>query len=230
MVCNVITADKANRLYWLGRYAERVYISLHLLRRYYDRVLDGDIADLHEYYECLNMGKESISREFQLSQLYDCDNICSIATSIAMAQDNGIFLRRDITSESLSYIQMSHALLEECSADQEKNITRLQPVTDYMLAFFGSVDERVFDKQIKKLLKIGKLIENLDIHIRFNYPFFRIQEAYETLKEDISMVSTAVDAKSMERLDNLLSEEQYQSQTSGYKELVLGYINSLILV
>ncbi len=230
MVCNVITADKANRLYWLGRYAERVYLSLHLLRRYYDRVLDGDIEDLHEYYEYLNMGKENISREFQLSQLYDCDNICSIATSIAMAQDNGIFLRRDITSESLSYIQMSHALLEECSADQEKNITRLQPVTDYMLAFFGSVDERVFDKQIKKLLKIGKLIENLDMHIRFNYPFFRIQEAYETLKEDISMVSTAVDTKSMERLDNLLNEEQYQSQTSGYKELVLGYINSLILV
>ncbi|MFR9603300.1 MAG: alpha-E domain-containing protein [Rikenellaceae bacterium] len=229
MVCNVITADKANRLFWLGRYAERVYIGLHLLRRYYDRVLDGDTKDLNEYYTYLGVGGD-VSREFQLSQLYDPNHICSIATSLALAGDNAIVLRRDITSESLSYIQMSQALLDECSAIMEKNITHLQPVTDHMLAFFGSIDERVFDKRIKKYLKIGKLIENLDLHIRFNYPFFRIEEAYETLKEDIAVVDAVADAKTIERLDDLLTDDKYSDQTAGYKESVLGYINSLVMV
>ncbi len=230
MVCTVITADKANRLYWLGRYAERVYISLHLLRRYYDRVLDGDIKDLREYYTCLNLDVDNLSREFQLSQLYDLNNICSIATSLSLAVDNGVVLRRDITSESLSYIQMSHSLLEECLGQNQKNITHLQSITDYMLAFFGSIDERVFDKPVRKLLKIGKLIENIDMHIRFNYPFFRVDEAYQTLKDDISIIEASVDFKTIERLDDLLTEEQYAEQGSGYKELVLGYINSLVLV
>ncbi len=229
MVCNVITADKANRLFWLGRYAERVYISLHLLRRYYDKVLDGDTKDLNEYYTYLGIGGDE-SRDFQLSQLYDSNNVCSIATSIALAGDNAIVLRRDITSESLSYIQMSQALLEECSAVREKNITHLQPITDHMLAFFGSIDERVFDKRIKKYLKVGKLIENLDLHIRFNYPFFRIDEAYQTLKEDIAIVDAVVDTKTIERLDDLLLEDKYADQTAGYRESVLGYINSLVMV
>ncbi len=229
MVCNVITADKANRLFWLGRYAERVYISLHLLRRYYDRVLDGDTKDLHEYYECLGVGGDT-SREFQLSQLYDTNNICSIATSMSLAGDNAIVLRHDITSESISYIQMSQALLDECSAIKEKNITKLQPITDHMLAFFGSVDERVFDNRIRKLIKIGKLVENIDLHIRFNYPYFRIEEAYLKLKEYIGKVEFVADDKTIARLDELLTEEKYTDQTAGYKENVLGYINSLILV
>ncbi len=229
MVCNVITADKANRLFWLGRYAERVYISLHLLRRYYDRVLDGDTKDLHEYYECLGVGGDT-SREFQLSQLYDTNNICSIATSMSLAGDNAIVLRHDITSESISYIQMSQALLDECSAIKEKNITKLQPITDHMLAFFGSVDERVFYNRIRKLIKIGKLVENIDLHIRFNYPYFRIEEAYLKLKEYIGKVEFVADDKTIARLDELLTEEKYTDQTAGYKENVLGYINSLILV
>ncbi|MFI3283034.1 MAG: alpha-E domain-containing protein [Rikenellaceae bacterium] len=229
MVCNVITADRANRLFWLGRYAERVYISLHLLRRYYDMVLDGDTKDLHEYYECLGIGGDT-TREFQLSQLYDLNNICSIATSLSLAGDNAIVLRHDITSESMSYIQMSQALLEECSLLKEKNITRLQPVTDYMLAFFGSIDERVFDNRIRKFLKIGKLVENIDLHIRFNYPFFRIEEAYLKLKEYIAKIDFVADDKTIAKLDDLLTEDKYADQTAGYKECVLGFISSLVLV
>lgn len=41
MTCYTISAMKANRLYWLGRYTERVYTSLHFLRRCYDRMIDG---------------------------------------------------------------------------------------------------------------------------------------------------------------------------------------------
>ncbi len=234
MVCNVITADKANRLFWLGRYAERVYISLHLLRRYYDRVLDGDGSALEEYYRYLGLAcgecGEPSCEKFHLSQLYDRDNICSIATSLDLTNDNGIVLRRDITSESLSYIQMSKVLLEECAARKEDNITNLQLVTDYMLAFFGSIDERVFDKRIRKLLKTGKLVENIDLHIRFEYPFYRIEQAYFKLKDTISKVGADVDNYAMEQLDYLLSEARYDVANSAYKERVLGLLSSLVLV
>ncbi|MFR9669212.1 MAG: alpha-E domain-containing protein [Rikenellaceae bacterium] len=233
MVCNVITADKANKLYWLGRYAERVYITLHLLRRYYDKVIDGDISDLTEYYTLLGVDCSGYTQEneaLQLSQLYDRDNICSIITSLDMCKDNAIVLRRDITSESLSYIQMSHALIEECSESGEKNITRLQLITDYMLALFGSIDERVFDKRIRRFIKIGKLIENLDLHIRFNYPFFRIEEAYTTLREHLDQESTVVNHDALEILDDLIVADRYDSHELSLKGRVIEQLNKLISI
>lgn len=233
MVCNVITADKANRLFWLGRYAERVYISLHLLRRYYDKVIDGDIADIKEYYQLLGVdtfGEDLDSELFQLAQLYSPVNNCSIYSNICSANDNGIVLRRDITSESLSYIQMSMALIMECGVRGEKNITLLQPVTDYMLAFFGSIDERVFDKRIRKFLKCGRFIENIDLHIRFCYPFFRIEEVFLSLKEALIKAGAAVDQYSLDQLERLLTEEKYEPQNESYRSSVLGYLNSLVLV
>ncbi len=233
MVCNVITADKANRLYWLGRYAERVYISLHLLRRYYDKVIDGDIADLDEYYKLLGVefqGEEVDGELFQIAQLYSPLNNCSIHSSICGANDNGIVLRRDITSESLSYIQMSMSIISECGARAEKNITLLQPVTDYMLAFFGSIDERVFDKRIRKFLKCGRFIENIDLHIRFCYPFYRIEEVFLSLKDALVKAGADVDQYAMEQLERLLREDKYEPECEGYRASVLGYLNSLVLV
>ncbi|MFI3318997.1 MAG: alpha-E domain-containing protein [Rikenellaceae bacterium] len=231
MVCNVITADKANRLFWLGRYAERVYISLHLLRRYYDKMIDGDKLALTEYYKHLGLQAENADcKSFQLAQLYDTKNICSIATSLDLANDNSIVLRRDLTSESISYIHLSQVLLNECALAQESNITKLQPITDYMLAFFGSVDERIFDKRIRKFIKVGKLIENLDLHIRFDYEFFRIEEVFDKLKEYLAQLDNIEDVTTMERLEELLSEEQYSNPTANYKSTILGYINTLVVI
>ncbi len=232
MVCNVITADKANRLFWVGRYAERVYISLHLLRRYYDSVIDGHISALSEYYtllgvDCSNHNIESV--ECQLAQLYDRENVCSIATSLSLTNDNAIVLRRDITSESLSYIQMSQVLLEECAESKEMNITKLQPITDNMLAFFGSIDERVFDKRIRLYLKVGRLIENLDLHIRFNYPFMRIEEAYMTLRDIVMKYEGVADSTVLAKLDELIDESRYTHDTE-YKLELLAALSSLILV
>ncbi len=233
MVCNVITADKANRLYWLGRYAERVYLSLHLLRRYHDKLIDGDIDDLKEYYRNLGIAtnNEDINGElFQMEQLYSPENSCSIISSIIGANDNAIVLRRDITSESLSYIQMSMALIGECRERSEKNITQLQPVTDYMLAFFGSIDERVFDQRIRKHLKVGRFVENIDLHIRFNYPFFRIEEVYLSLNRAIANAGAVVDEYAQQQLERLLTEESYKPHDESYRLSVLGYLGSLVLV
>ncbi|MFI3258973.1 MAG: alpha-E domain-containing protein [Rikenellaceae bacterium] len=233
MVCNVITADKANRLFWLGRYAERVYISLHLLRRYYDSVIDGDIANLKEYYSMLGVntdGQDQLSREFQLAQLYSRENSCSIISSLVSTNDNAIVLRHDIKSESLSYIQMSIAHIEECGARGEDNITLLQPVTDYMLAFFGSIDERIFDERTRKFLRIGRLIENIDLHIRFRYPFFRIEEAFLNLKESLKIAGAVYDTNSLEQLDDILIEASYRPDQDSYRIRVLNYLNTLLLI
>ena len=41
----VISATMANHLFWLGRYVERGYLMLHLMRRAYDEVIDVPVGE-----------------------------------------------------------------------------------------------------------------------------------------------------------------------------------------
>ena len=99
-----ISDAKANRLYWLGRYAERAYLSLHLLRRYFDLTLDGNPVDYKSYAKNLGPTVEGplSFEEFAKTYIFSKDNPSSIISSLTGANDNAILLREVIKSESLS--------------------------------------------------------------------------------------------------------------------------------
>ena len=68
----IISANTANRLFWLGRYVERVYMTLHLLRRVYDKMIDGQPADYESFWKKLDMTDSYASTgEFTLGMMYD---------------------------------------------------------------------------------------------------------------------------------------------------------------
>ncbi len=231
MTYNAIPATKANRLFWLGRYAERVYLSLHLLRRYYDRLLDGNIHAMDEYFEKLDMGNDYESKEnLMLAQMYDSSNPASILSGLEFANNNAIVLREEIKSESLSYIQMPLAYIKQNAEKKELNITALQPITDNMLAFFGSIEERVYDERVRNLITMGRLVENMDMHIRFDYPFYRIEEVFNSLKQCAEIEDMIFDPIILKWLDDLLTEDLYNAREGNYKNIILKYLNHLVML
>ncbi|MFI3267953.1 MAG: alpha-E domain-containing protein [Rikenellaceae bacterium] len=229
--CNIVSAAKANRLFWLGRYVERGYISLHLLRRYYDNMIDDHTDAYEEYYKKLDgYNPYPDAQSFRIGCLYDHDNPCSIVTALEQANDNGILIRKEISTETLSYIQLSLSLIKNAESKSETNITHLQLITDYLLAFWGSIDERVFDESIRNLLRIGRLIENLDMHIRFEYDYYRIREAFDSLLLRVEKSGAIFDHVILAQLNQLLTEELYDPQNTEYKQKLIKYLNSLVLV
>ena len=63
----VISATKANSFFWLGRYEERVYITLHLLRKCYDKMIDGELEDYWPIWQKLDTaGIYQTNEEFTL--------------------------------------------------------------------------------------------------------------------------------------------------------------------
>lgn len=46
MTNRFMSANQANSLFWLGRYAERGYLMLHLMRRAYDEVIDVPVGEV----------------------------------------------------------------------------------------------------------------------------------------------------------------------------------------
>ena len=49
-----ISVTKTNRLFWLGRYYERVSLTLRFIMERYDEMIDSDSFDYHKY--CCDIG------------------------------------------------------------------------------------------------------------------------------------------------------------------------------
>lgn len=226
-----ISTNKTNRLYWLGRYAERAYLNLHLLRKYYDKTIDGEEIEYKEYFEKLHISIDSNStKDTFLNQMYDTQNPTSVISDIERANDNAIVLREELMSETLSYIQLSRCLLERCAKDQIYNITELQPITDYLLAFWGSVEERIANIHIINILHTGRLAEGIDMRVRFDYPYEKIRPKVELLLQCADNNPTLFDIEVVKQLDSLVCEKLYDLSNPSYKDLLLQSLNNAILI
>ena len=231
VISKAITANKANRLYWLGRYAERVYLSLHLLRKFYDQMIDGPENAYLEYHKKLDASSEYTDEiSFMKGYMYDEKNPNSLMAGLIAANDNAIVLREEIKSETLSYIQLSMVKLQEAADAGETNITELQSITDYLLAFWGSAGERIYNDDIRLLMRLGRLVEFLDILIRFDYPFYRVNDCYEGMKSTAEHFDGILDTMILRQLDKLVDEDLFDLSDPEYKFKLLKYINHLVLI
>ena len=228
---DIISATKANRLYWLGRYECRVYLTLHQLNKCFDEMIDGEPDDYTEFWSKLDAtGIYKTNEEFTFGMLYDDTNPCSVLSAQKFAMDNAILLREDIMSETLSYLEMSVALLKKCKQEATVNISHLQPVIDWALAFWGSAEQRLQNHKALDIMMIGRNIENLDMQIRFNYPFRRVALAYDSLKRYCKNMSGALDENISSQLDSLITLEKYDFGNDEYKTKLIKYVNQLVRV
>lgn len=228
---NIISAMKANRLYWLGRYEERVYLTLHLLRKCYDKMIDGDPKDYETFWQKLDVcNTYKTTEDFQHGMMFDEDNISSVLSAQLRAQDNAILLREDITSETLSYIEMSIALMRRLKAEHAENITKLQPVTDWALAFWGSAPQRMTNNKAMVLLYLGRRVEHIDFLLRYNYPLERIMMTYHYVAKYLDEYPDLGDSHLREKIEELLDEREFTDNNVECRNTLLKYINQLIRV
>lgn len=228
---DIISATKANRLYWLGRYECRVYLTLHQLNKCFDEMIDGEPDEYTEFWSKLDAtGIYKTNEEFTFGMLYDDTNPCSVLSAQKFAMDNAILLREDIMSETLSYLEMSVALLKKCKQEATVNISHLQPVIDWGLAFWGSAEQRLQNHKALDIMMIGRNIENIDMQIRFNYPFRRVALAYDSLKRYCKSMSGALDEHISAQLDSLITMEKFDLGNDEYKTKLIKYVNQLVRV
>lgn len=231
----IINANTANRLFWLGRYVERGYLFLHLMRKAYDEVLDVPVGETPVYSDFLRKldvyTEGSLDTSYQImDQLYNPDTVTSLRSIIERMMDNAIVLRTDITTESFSYIEICRDLIRKHAVLSDTNITALQPITDAMLAFWGSIHERVYGRA-RTYLMLGKLVEHMDMNIRFEYKHYRIAEAMAVFEKNIADEPILVDEVMLAKLRDMLSDvKAYECYDTEYKEKVLGYLNKVVRV
>ena len=224
----IISAHKANNLFWLGRYEERVYITLHQLSKCCDKMIDGERNDYLPIWQKLDStGNYQTNDEFTVGMMYDETNPSSIMSAQTRAMDNAILLREEIMSETLGYLEMSVALLKECRNKQEMNLCNLQPVIDWSLAFWGAAEQRLHNHEALYIMMMGRNVENLDMLLRFDYDHERIALAYDSLKRYLRHMPGLLNEDIESQLDDLIASRRTKSADTEYKNSLLSLLNQL---
>ena len=159
---DTVTLSKQNRLFWLGRYAERVYTTTQYMMKQYDRLIDGETVDYETF--CQKMGipcAYDSGDDFCRRYLFDSTSPYSVQSGVEAMLGNGMVLRETITSPTLAYLQMAHTAME-LAAHSEAPGVELQWVLDDIMAFRGSCYEYVADEATRNIIKCGVSVERLD--------------------------------------------------------------------
>ncbi len=228
----ILSPSKANSLYWLGRYTERVYLELHLLRLCFDKMIDGDPQEYGKYLSAIGGVSRYPDQASVINGLvHDLSNPASVISSVERCNDNAVLLRDEIKSPTLGYIQMPLELLRQNAKNGiEPNVDELQTLTDWMLAFWGSIEERVYDDRVRNILKIGKLIEHIDMNVRFDYKFYRIEEAFKALGHCKAEEPRAFNDEVTDELREMLTEEKYTDGGTEYKNKLLYLVGNAVVL
>lgn len=169
----IISLENTGRLFWLGRYSERVYTTIRLFAASFDRLLDsedGGMALINRFCRELEIPNNYRNREeFFTRYCFDEADPNSIYSNLLRAYDNCVTLREEIGSETVAYIQLALYALQK-AARSTAPMLELQKATDNILAFWGMVDDSIDSENVRNIIKVGKRVERLDLYLRLRRP------------------------------------------------------------
>lgn len=202
-----VTLSKQNRLYWLGRYADRVYMTVQLLMKDLDALLDGTGMDYADF--CRRLGAENVYRDaedFCRRYLFDGSQPCSAKASMEALLGNGMVLRETISTPTLSYLQMAESAMEMASRSEAPAV-ELQWVLDDIMAFRGSFDEAVDHEGVRNITKTGGTVERLSLMLRLGLQPERLHQEMRKLLNRLYKTDLVTDPEALQTITAYAVEE-----------------------
>lgn len=204
----IISVEQTSRLFWLGRYTERVYTTLRLYCTRYDVMID-EVTDTYEKF-CRMVDIPDVygsKEEFKQNYPFDETNPDSIFSNLNRAYDNAIVLREEISSEALSYIQLTIYAMNKAKISRAPLI-ELQRVIDNILAFWGIVDDSIDNEQIRDIIKTGKLIERVDLYARLGQSREELAREIHRLEPRITRSGMKYEKEKLAKLKELVAKPE----------------------
>ena len=184
-----ISLEHGDRLYWLGRYTERVFTTLKSLERLYDKLIDRDPKHYIKYLDCFGLTDNfGDPKKFLHSFIFSKDNSYSAAFSLDRAYDNGIELREEISTEALAYLQLAMDRLEKADNPNKGLVVSLLPVIDTLFSFWGCIYDYIYDEEIKNIILCGKSVERLELYVRLKYRKELIDLEFDRLCKNLAKI------------------------------------------
>ena len=209
------SAINTDRLYWLGRYSERVYTTLKLFSLSFDSLIEQYGEDHKSFCESLEIPDIYRDKDDFIDRYaFSLEDPNSIISNLYRAYDNAIELREEIGSETLSFIQI--AIYEMKTAKlSEAPLLYFQKITDALLAFWGCVDDQIDDENTRNILKIGTRVERLDLYARLKKERPSIRREVNRLAGRISRTDLIYSPDDVQKLKDLVAAPELD-----YREII----------
>lgn len=202
----IISLEKADHLFWIGRYTERVFTTLDAFFTYYDKMIDGDENAYKSYCEKIAIPDIYGNKEtFIHRYLYDKGDLNSIYSNLERAFDNAVVMRDEISSNTLAYIQMALDCLKS-AAGSNAPLYDLQQVIDNLFAFWGCVDDHVDDEECRNIIKCGKYLERLDLYMRLGYPARSIEKEFSKFLNRLNKARVVYNLSELAKLTDIINK------------------------
>lgn len=193
-----VTLSKQNRLFWLGRYSERVYTTIQIMLQQYDRLIDSEGMDYLAF--CRDMGipcRYDNGKDFCRRYLFDSADPNSVRSSVDAMLGNGMVLRETISTPTLAYLQMAQSAMDLAARSESPGV-ELQWVMDDIMAFRGSFDDSVEQESARNITKSGTCVERISLILRLDWQRPRLEREMQKLlnrlyKTDLSVNPEALD-------------------------------------
>ena len=204
----VISIKSSDNLFWLGRYVERVFTTLNAFTECYDIMIDTNDEEYINFCRRLGIANNySCRQEFISSFLFDSNDPASIYASLLHAYDNAVEMRNVISSDTLAYLQLAVDIMEKSSSSNAP-LLKVQEVTDWIFAFWGSADDNIEAEVSRNILKFGRSIERLDLYTRLDYPVEMLRKEFSIMLNRLYKVGIDFNSHSIERLSRMILEEE----------------------
>lgn len=203
----IISVEQADRLYWLGRYTERVYTTLRIYFKSFDTLIDGFAGSYAEFCSDIDIPNIYADKEDFLKRYpFDTENSDSIISNLNRAYDNAIVLRESIGSECLAYIQLAIYEMNK-AANSKSPLIELQKVNDNLLAFYGTVDDQIDSKNVRNIIKAGKRIERIDMYARLGVKKSELEREIHRMLPRVRECGLDYDPMKVGRLLGIMHED-----------------------
>lgn len=186
----LLTANVASNLYWLGRHLERIELSLFEINKAYDKIIDVDKDAGVKLYKMYDIDIEYTNALDFLAQAIRGEHPANLANIMVNARENAIIGRPNIDEAAFGEVIELHELLHKmatsiCDIDYKDIDTALSLISEV----WGAHEKRGHRRCSDYFLKLGKLIEEVDFRLRFNSDM----EMTDLIIEDINMMFKILD-------------------------------------
>lgn len=164
----LLTANVATHIYWLGRYLERVESTLILVMKAYDLVIDVNKDAGSLLYKKFGMDINYTDSQSFLNEALLGKHAANMFDLTAAAKENAIICRSQIETEAFGEIVELNAIFDRASKNMiDINYQCIDSAHSLIREIWGSLSRRKNRQSSDYFFRLGKIVEELDFHLRF---------------------------------------------------------------
>jgi len=165
----LVTANVATNLYWLGRNLERAKEMLYKISKAYDLIIDVDRDAGVKLYKTFDIKLEYSDSVDFLQQAIMGEHSSNILEIMTNARESAIICRHRIDSEAFGEMIELHALFDTLTkTDIEIDYKLIDKAHSLISEIWGALAKREHTNKSDLFIRMGKLVEEADFRLRFD--------------------------------------------------------------